>query len=355
MKSSRLLLLSVLVFVAAFSSCKKDKDDSKEYLKGGIVVPVDKYVEAGYTKTFCVDTLLHVSRSDGGGIGYFHTLPNSVVRDTIKTEDGTFKTKTFTIEAPDSLDTFSFVLGAFAKGYYETTGSGVIVVVKPGLDGKGSLTGYNIGEDDPSYTDERDGNSYYFAEGGGLQWMKSNLIWDGAGTSFEKCTSPAVSAVFGRYYTWEEAQTACPEGWRLPSDKDWVALAGEYVSEAEEGKDIPGFAGHLMENIYFNGARMWEYWRDVAIDNTTGFCAAPFGYALLGDGNGKFTGLDRYAVFWTSSEEDDMGVYRYIFAEKDNLYYGTADKQSFAASVRCVRDLPDAPAENSDPDADPAK
>lgn len=355
MKPSRLLLLSTLIFAAAFSSCKKDDDDTKLFFSGSIVVPIDKYVEAGYTKTFCVDSLLHVSRSDDGGIGYFHTSPNSLVRDTIKTENGTFSTRTFSVEAPDSLATFTFVLGAFAEGYYETSGAGVITVVRAGLDGKGTITGYKTSEDGPSFTDGRDGNSYDITEGGGLQWMKRNLIWDGAGVSYEQCTSPAVGVIFGRYYTWEEAQTACPEGWRLPSDKDWVALAADYTSEAREGKDIPSVAGRLMANIKFNGSKMWEYWRDVTIDNAADFYAAPFGYAVLGDGVGKFSGFDKYAVFWTSSSEDDMGVYRYIYAEKDKLMYGLADKRSFAASVRCVRDIPGEPSESPAPEEDPAK
>ena len=28
----------------------------------------------------------------------------------------------------------------------------------------------------------------------------------------------------GNLYTWEEANTLCPDGWRLPTDEDWKNL-----------------------------------------------------------------------------------------------------------------------------------
>ena len=338
------MLLSSLVLVAFFSGCDDD-DDSKLYFSGSIRLTVDSYVEAGYTKTFCVDTLItDIARDeddDEGGIGFYYTLPGSTVRDTIKTENGSFTQKTFTVEAPDSLDTFNFTLGAFADGYYETAGTVSFTVVRPGINGKSTLTGYDLKEGTPSFTDDRDGSTYYYNEAGGLYWMGRNLVWGGVGMNYDNCSCPGVGSVFGRYYTWEEAQTACPDGWRLPSDAEWAALGLDYANDSYEGVDIPELAGHLMENIYFNGTRMWEYWPKVKIDNASSLCAAPFGYAVLDDNSSSFSGLDKYAVFWTSSEEDGLGVYRYIYTEKNYLYYGLADKRYFAASVRCVKDIPD--------------
>lgn len=344
MKSSRLFFItSVLFLAAAVCGCKDDDDETSLYMNGSLRLPIDKYVEAGYSKTFNVDTLINVTLQDGttDGIGYAYTLPLVATRDTIKTKEGGFTKKTFTAVAPDSLSTFSFFLVAFADGYYESSVYAYMTVVKPGINGeKTTLTGYDIKDTDPVFKDERDGREYYYSEKGGLQWMRQNLAWQGAGLSYQSCSCPGVSTVFGRYYTWEEAQDVCPEGWRLPSDKDWCALSAACGVEAKEGSDIKGFAGKIMENIYFNGSRMWEYWRDVKIDNEAGLSAAPFGYAFYKDDAFEFKGYGEYASFWTSDQTEDLGVYRYIIGDKNVVYYGAADKTSFAASVRCVREVP---------------
>ena len=52
-----------------------------------------------------------------------------------------------------------------------------------------------------------------------------------------------MDMIFGKYYTWTEAQTACPEGWELPSDADFVELARKVSGkddfvEHEEFKDV---------------------------------------------------------------------------------------------------------------------
>lgn len=343
MKSSRFLLLSSVLLVAALSGCKKDDDPTSLYFNGSMRLPFEKYVEAGYVKTFSVDSLINVSLEDGSkeGIGYACTFPLVTKRDTLKPKKGDFKKTTFAVEAPDSLATFSVVLTAFADGYVDNSASASFTVVNSGINGKRTtLSGYDIRDDDKTFIDDRDGTEYYYTEQNGLQWMRQNLSWAGSGMSFERSASDAVARIFGRYYTWNQAGTVCPEGWRLPSDKEWAGLAASFGCDASEGRDIQGFAGKAMENIYFNRARMWEYWRDVKIDNAAGLSAAPFGYAMIDEDSFTFTGFGQYAVFWTSSEDEGLGAYRYIFGEKDSLFYGTADKDYFAASVRCVRDIP---------------
>lgn len=318
-------------------SCHDDDDELSDYFKGKIVLPMDPYVEAGYTKTFCVDTLSRLSRNEDGGIGYYLVMPNSTAKDTVKTENGSFTKKEFTVVAPDSLATFRVSYAGFAKGYYDSTGSASFSVLKAGINSGGTLSHYDISDDDPTFKDTRDGNVYYCTPVDTLLWMRQNLAWEGSGTAYENCKASSVSVIFGRYYSWEQAASACPDGWRLPTDKEWAAYAGKFVSDAKEGKDIAGVGGHFMENVYFNGERMWEYWRDVAIDNKARFSAIPTGYASLSDEGLVFEGKDDYAVFWTADQKDGKGAYRYIFAEKPILHYGLADKSFFYASVRCVK------------------
>ena len=339
MKFPRVLLLVLVAVLPVAVSCHKDDDKTSDYFRGKIVLPMDPYVEAGFTKTFCVDTLSRLSRNEDGGIGYYIVMPNTTTRDTVKTENGSFTKKEFTVVAPDSLGTFKVSYSGFAKGYYDSTGSASFSVLKAGINNGGTLSNYDIKDDELIFEDERDGNKYYVTAVDTLLWMRQNLAWEGSGAAYMNCKASSVSVIFGRYYSWKQAASACPEGWRLPTDKEWAAYAGKYVSGAQEGKDIADVAGHFIENVYFNGERMWEYWRDVTIDNKARFSAIPTGYAAFSDEGLIFDGKDSYAVFWTADEKDGKGAYRYIYAEKPILHYGLADKSWFYASVRCVKDI----------------
>ena len=99
-----------------------------------------------------------------------------------------------------------------------------------------------------------------------------------------------------------------------------------------------GVAGGMMVDAKFLGTRMWEYWPQVKITNKAGFSALPVGYAVDSGSSAKFTGTDNYAAFWVSDPDSDFGHYRYIFVKQNDVQFGSGDKESFRASVRCVKD-----------------
>ena len=254
---------------------------------------------------------------DGGTIGYCFRDSGKGVYDTLVTADGVIRHHDFTVTAPNEAVTNTVMLTAFAPASSKYTASTFSVsysVVLPGLDGNGSIT-------------------KFVTDAEGLTWMRQNLAWEGAGVTYLDCV--ALNDLFGRYYTWEEAQTACPEGWRLPSDADWTALAGAAAAE----QDLPGLAGRVMGDIYFNGTKMWEYWREVKITDQLGLSAIPVGYATVSGKDYSFDGLYAYAAFWTADESDGLGVCRYLFHKQDVVFRGLMSKTEFAASVRCVRDI----------------
>ncbi len=335
MKLNRCLIPAVLTAVLAVAGgCKKEEDTNRKTLPGEITLEMPAFVQVGFTKTFSIDTLTTVTCPDGYPVGYFFTDSETGKRDTLVTMDGTVRKRTFTLSVKDSLTTRTLSLTAFVNPdakYGSKTGTASFIVVKSGLDGDGSITNFDVIPSAGSVKDTRDGRKYYYAEIGGRQWLRQNLAWEGAGLAFKDCN--VMSDIFGRYYTWEEAQTACPEGWRLPTDADWTALQ----ADAEPGKDIFGLAGKLMGDLYFNGARMWEYWRDVRITDAFAFSAIPAGYAVVDGDYFDNQALYGYAAFWTADEADGQGVCRYISEDRDIVYRGCFSKTEFAASVRCVR------------------
>lgn len=338
MKISIKLFLAFALLVPSLWSCKKDDDESSsKYLTGSLYLDFPTYVQPGYTKTFMIDTLMTVSRDDESkAIGYYFKDPNTGKADTLVDANGEFLKHHYTVTIKDTLANLSITLGAFVEeGYFGSVKSHSFTVVKPGLDGKGSLTGYKLDTANETFVDPRDGKSYYYTTINGTDWMRQNLAWEGAGVAYKN--EPAIIDIFGAFYTWEEAQTICPEGWRLPNDADLVALGQKYGTAPQPESHIGDLAGDMMEDIYFNNNKMWEYWRDVKITNASGLSVIPVGYATIEDGEYIFDQIYKYAAFWTSGSKGEQGACRYIYQDKDVVFYGLVSKTDVAMPVRCVR------------------
>lgn len=332
MKLNNILLPALLVAaLAILPGCKKENTETKT-LSGYLSVELPPYMGGGETKTFMIDTLMTLICPDGETIGYYFRDETTQSNDTLVTADGRILKHYYTYTAPSTKGDAKLTLAGFMgkdSKYSGFSTSYTTTVVFPGLSGSGSITGFDK-DGSWTYRDFRDGRTYYCSIIGDLFWMRQNLAWDEAGVPFEGCG--VMTDVFGRYYTWEEAQTACPNGWRLPTDAEVVALQ----ENAAASKDIPGLAGKLMADLYFNDTRMWEYWRDVKITDELCFSAIPVGYGLVAEGSYDFQGDFKYAVFWTSDEEDGYGICRYIYQNKDIVYRGRMSKTDFVAPVRCV-------------------
>lgn len=331
-----------IAYVAALAlvlvtSCKKEEEKANEYLSGKLKISMPAFMFPGDSKSFLVDTLATLSRSDGGTVGYFYTNAGSAKRDTLWTLDGKKLRSTFTITAPDTLATLSFSFGGFGDSdkYYSTSGSAYFTIVKEGVNGEASLTNYKLPEKPETLVDSRDGRSYLVTDVNGTKWMRQNLAWEGAGRPYQDAN--AISSIFGRYYTWEEAQNACPDGWRLPCDADFVALAKSCGITAAALSGISGIAGDLMEDVYFNGSKMWEYWGNVRITNKCGLSIMPTGYARIEDGAYAFDGYEKYGALWTADGSEDLANFRYVYVDKTDMFLSQASKTDFAVPVRCVK------------------
>ena len=106
---------------------------------------------------------------------------------------------------------------------------------------------------------------------------------------------------------------------------------------------FPGVSGDLMVDAKFFGTRMWEYWPNyVTITNKYLFNALSFGYAKhYDDGDPRFEHPNEYAVFWTADEDENdssKAWLRYFHYKQSDVMTTVADKGTFLASVRCVRD-----------------
>ena len=315
-------LLYTSLFLAVFSafSCKKDDEttETKPYLYG---LEFDLATFARVGDVFTVKPY---------GVYYTETNPG--------VEKFTYKWKLNSDELTEQPnDEFTFTVTEVGNytvtcnvsdpdnNYYSMSTTKTLIVIDPTL-GK-TLNGTGIASTDEHITDTRGkvGESeYFFTHIGELDWFRNNLAWTGAGLAYED--AEITSYPLGRYYTWDEALTACPEGWRLPTDAEWATLGDQ--------------AGPLLADAYLNSQRMWEYWPDAPRTNETTLAIIPAGYALPAITTPEFKRLYDYAAFWTATENEDderMAAYRYIFVEEDDVRSAYAEKGSVALSVRCVR------------------
>jgi len=116
---------------------------------------------------------------------------------------------------------------------------------------------------------------------------------------------------YGNYYTWEQAKTACPKGWRLPTENELKSLvnAGSVWTTQNE-KNGRKFGD--SNNFIFLPAAGYRY-----------------------DSNGSLYGVGSYGSYWSSTP------YSSNYACYLNFYSGNASMHGYSSraygqSVRCV-------------------
>ena len=169
-----------------------------------------------------------------------------------------------------------------------------------------------------------DEHSVATVEIGGRVWMAENLkvTLDPAGNPVDAVAynfNNSLAERYGRLYTLDQAQAACPPGWRLPTMEDWQALF-----EALGGIDE---AGGRMKTV--------DYWDapNVGATNSSGFSALPAGGA--GAAN-QFDGLGYAAHFWSSSVNGGLAPVPSLMNSRADAYILNLER-TMKASVRYVR------------------
>lgn len=321
---------SLFMFFAAcavglgLDSCKKDDDsgDTKPSFSGVLSFEIPAFIEAGQTVT---TTPYGAYRKDGGSYGYSWEF--NKLRDTTKFENEPETVKgTYTFTVPDTLASLTVTATIFGNGYYSSSTSRSFTAVKP----KESIP-VLLPPSAKSFSDERDGKKINYVRSGDLDWMIGNLSYAETGAGYSDCD--VMKDITGTFYTWDAAIDACPDGWRLPTKDEYLALCG--------GR-FEGAAGSLMVNAYFNEDRMWEYWPEVDITNKTSFSALPAGYGNFDGEKWSFTGMNEYAAWWTADSFDDdkaKAVYIMLNVQSPDVALGYGHKEFFGANVRCVRDV----------------
>ncbi len=202
-----------------------------------------------------------------------------------------------------------------------------------------------------------DGNTYQTIIIGTQEWMAENLaylpsvsppseesgtnphyyVYGYNGTNISEAKDTENFDTYGVLYNWVAATTACPAGWRLPTDNDWkemeMSLGMSEIEANEENwrgtNEGSKLAGNYLLWITGDLTNNYEFW-------TSAFAALPGGYRFI---NGTFGDIKYRGKWWTDTEFPGGS---YSWARE--LYYHNTKVSRFiflkeyGYSVRCVKE-----------------
>jgi uncharacterized protein (TIGR02145 family) len=128
---------------------------------------------------------------------------------------------------------------------------------------------------------------------------------------------------YGKIYNWyavNDPRGLAPEGWRIPTDRDWI-----YLTDFLGGDDYCG--------ILLKSASGWE--KGGNGNNQSGFNALPAGSRNL---YGEFQYIGELGYWWTATPADDeLTWYRTIDRSPYYVYRLSYSRMS-GFSVRCIKE-----------------
>lgn len=188
----------------------------------------------------------------------------------------------------------------------------------------------NIKKENITYTitDNRDGKEYKIVTIGKQDWFAENLSYKSS-SSWNYEYNDAYSEIYGRLYFFEDAKNVCPDGWHLPSDKEWQQL--ELELGMIHGVDEEGWRGTSPGQ-----GRLLKKGGD------SNFNAVFSGFVLFQKNNSpslSFSWKDKKAFFWTKSEDIFYKTKAWARLLDDRASIKRfASLKNYGYSVRCVKD-----------------
>jgi uncharacterized protein (TIGR02145 family) len=167
------------------------------------------------------------------------------------------------------------------------------------------------------YIDNRDGQVYRTIEIGGVTWLAENLNYE-VKDSWWYDNDRNNGRPFGRLYTWDAAQSGCPDGWHIPTVAEWEQLAASVGGTWDFVKSAPAYKALTEEGGGFQAVFGGQHERK------------PFD---------AFYDRGTTGMYWGGN--DHTGIYTFIFGRAvGRLLSSKADQEELenGYSCRCVKD-----------------
>jgi uncharacterized protein (TIGR02145 family) len=201
------------------------------------------------------------------------------------------------------------------------------------------------------FTDSRDGQVYKTVKIGTQTWLAQNLNY--AEQQGSKCYRDYEGncEIYGRLYNWETAMKACPSGWHLPTDEEWITLCRTVGgSENEKINSADLYVEHKTAGAKLKAKTGWlepddDGFKAIGTDEY-GFSALPGGWGYLdgdfGDRNElePYANVRRHGSWWSATSiSSGHGIRWSMENDKESVtrYSISVNKKDYR-SVRCVKD-----------------
>ncbi len=169
------------------------------------------------------------------------------------------------------------------------------------------------------FIDARDSTIYKTITIDSTEWMADNLNYkmDGAYYYSEDCDA------CGLLYTYEAAEKACPENFRLPTKDEWnnlfVYLNGQ-AKASTDGVFYYGVKDTLMQSDFLN-LKLCGFF--IIDPSSTSFII-------------EFSFCKRYGAYWHQNE--NIELFEGIHFEKVSTWLGPVEGDAYSGfSVKCVK------------------
>lgn len=170
--------------------------------------------------------------------------------------------------------------------------------------------------------------SRHYSDGREIELINNSSEWNLLQNNDKACCyySGANKNEYGLLYNWSAAtdngryRGACPDGWHIPSTKEWNTL-------------IDFLGGELTAGIKLKETGI-EHWYETIATDDYGFSALPGGFR---EGHGGFSGLKASSYFWTSTSYSEFRSWNVaLHANSKSVNINNFGKNS-AFSVRCIK------------------
>ena len=356
------IIIPATLCILLSGACKKNETTpTKNYLEGSLSIECVNYIKIGQAVHFKTDHKLYHPKN--GTLSYRWSI--SGLTDESIPASGPDNDFSYTFKK-DSLATYTVTCVVSPSGdYYSTSATAYVTTVKGGIgvnkEGKEyecsmPLEDYDTAKGDILHTYSND-STFVSTTLNGQKWMRCNLTAGKARTTGTTGTPGRAIGIsyrgyeildlaVGRYYNWNDAVDACPDGWHLPTDAEWTDMAASVATAAgiadvpKTEKDWKDIAGEMMCFYTFNGEEMQEYQPKVNKTNRSRLSIKMLGYALGNPSESKyFRFFGEKAVFWTATSHDGNNAWcRFFSYDSPDVIASPMDKASFYAQIRCVID-----------------
>ncbi|WP_367390681.1 FISUMP domain-containing protein [Lewinella sp. LCG006] len=169
------------------------------------------------------------------------------------------------------------------------------------------------------FVDSRDLRVYEVVTIGAQDWLGADLKFH-TPESFCYENEEENCREYGRLYNFQEAKTACPEGWRLPTETDWRTLEQALGMQPTEVEAI----------------RVWRGEEEGTL------LAKQLGVKYSGMGKFRgtgFLGKDQFVYYWVDAPGpagEQFSLYRMLSKRESGIYSDQVPKMDLCC-VRCVR------------------